>query len=69
MDIDLSSSDINSPTNSDIIIQHVTNIKILTYLKNKKRSALNLAYDNGDITKLLQYFAECIYIKLFDFSI
>ena len=32
-DIDLSTSDINSPTNSDIIIQYGTNIKVLMYLK------------------------------------
>lgn len=46
------------------IMSYGYNISVI--VRNRKRSTANLTYDNGDITKLLQYFPKCINADLFD---
>ena len=40
------------------IMTYGYNISVI--VKNKKRKAINLTYDNGDVSKLLQYFPACV---------
>ena len=46
------------------IMSYGYNISVI--VRNRKRSNANLTYDNGDITKLLQYFPKCINTEPFD---
>ena len=46
------------------IMSYGYNISVI--VRNRKRSTANLTYDNGDITKLLQYFPKCINTEPFD---
>ena len=46
------------------IMSYGYNISVI--VRNRKRSTANLTHDNGDITKLLQYFPKCINGEPFD---
>ena len=46
------------------ILSYGYNISVI--VSNKKRPSVDLSYDNGDITRLLQYFPECIKTEPFD---
>jgi len=46
------------------IMSYGYNISVI--VSNRKRPSVDLTYDNGDITRLLQYFPECIKTEPFD---
>jgi len=46
------------------ILSHGYNISVI--VKNRKRGQVDLTHDNGDISKLLQYFPSCINTEPFD---
>ena len=46
------------------VMSYGYNISVI--VRNKKRPPVDLSYDNGDISKLLQYFPKCINKEPFD---
>lgn len=46
------------------ILSYGYNVSVI--VKNRKRGAVELTYDNGDIKNLIQYFRSCITSEPFD---